>query len=283
VTAALVGAALGLGLLLMVSPWFWRRRETSARRSAIRDTLAAAGMANISPAGLAVVSIFAAGIAGLIALAVTGVPVVAAIAAVFLGLVPLSVVRARARARQRQHRRLWPDVVDHLVSAVRAGMSLPEAISALGTAGPEALRPAFGEFERNYQTRSNLAQGLDRLKQSLADPTADRIIETLRMAREVGGSQLPSVLRSLSEFLRQDLAVRSEVEARQSWLINAARLGVAAPWVVLLLLGSRPEAVVAYNTPAGTALIVTGAVLSVIAYRLMLAIGRLPEQRRWFA
>ena len=53
------------------------------------------------------------------------------------------------------------------------------------------------------------------------------------MAREVGGSDVTAVLRGLSGYLREDAALRAEVEARQSWILNAARLGVAAPWLVL--------------------------------------------------
>jgi tight adherence protein B len=102
------------------------------------------------------------------------------------------------------------------------------------------------------------------------------------MAREVGGSDLTVVLRNLASWLRQDAALRSEVEARQSWIVNAARLGVAAPWLILVLLTSRPEAAAAYNTPAGVGVILGGLVLSVVAYRVMVVLGRLPEERRWF-
>ena len=91
------------------------------------------------------------------------------------------------------------------------------------------------------------------------------------------------MLRSLAAFMRADSAVRSEVEARQTWVVSAARLGVAAPWLVLLLLAARPEAVRAYNSPAGVILLVVGLVVTVVAYRIMLAIGRLPDERRWFA
>ena len=103
------------------------------------------------------------------------------------------------------------------------------------------------------------------------------------MAREVGGTELVTVLRNLSAYLRQEAAIRSEVEARQSWVRNAAKLGVAAPWVVLVLLGTRPEAAVAYNSPVGATLIVGGLAASIVAYRIMIGIGRLPEERRWFA
>ena len=102
------------------------------------------------------------------------------------------------------------------------------------------------------------------------------------MAREVGGSDLTAILRQLSASLRDEAATRSELDARQSWVRNAAKLGVAAPWLILVLLSTRPEAAAAYAAPEGTALILGGAVVSVVAYRVMLVVGRLPSERRWF-
>jgi len=52
----------------------------------------------------------------------------------------------RARRRQREFAEVWPEAVDNLSSAVRAGMSLPEALSGLAIRGPEPLRPAFAGF-----------------------------------------------------------------------------------------------------------------------------------------
>ena len=116
-------------------------------------------------------------------------------------------------------------------------MSLGDAVAALADVGPSETRAAFREFARTVAATGTLGVALDELKARLADPVADRIVETLRMAREVGGTELPAVLRALAAALREDAAVRAEVEARQSWVVNAARLGVAAPWIVLLLLG----------------------------------------------
>ena len=61
------------------------------------------------------------------------------------------------------------------------------------------------------------------------------------MARQVGGTELVSVLRALSASVRADATLRAEVEARQSWVRGAAVVGVVAPWVVLGLLAIRPE------------------------------------------
>jgi tight adherence protein B len=84
----------------------------------------------------------------------------------------------------------------------------------------------------------------------------------------------------LADFLRDSARTRSELEARQSWTVNAARLAVAAPWIILMLLATRPEAVAAYNTASGAAVLLGGLVVSLVCYRLMLRIGSLPEEER---
>jgi tight adherence protein B len=84
----------------------------------------------------------------------------------------------------------------------------------------------------------------------------------------------------LAEFLRENARTRSELEARQSWTINAARLAVAAPWIVMMLLATRPEAVQAYNTPVGAAVLLGGLVVSLVCYSIMLRIGALPQDER---
>ena len=76
-----------------------------------------------------------------------------------------------------------------------------------------------------------------------------------------------SVLRGLAGYLREDAALRAEVVARQSWIRNAARLGVAAPWLLLLVLASRHETLVAYDSAAGATLILVGVAVTLVAYR----------------
>ena len=193
---------------------------------------------------------------------------------------PLALVRSRARRRRAARRALWPEVVDHLASGIRAGLSLAEAVGQVGERGPEELRPAFRAFAEDYRASGRFNDCLDRLKERLADPVADRIVEALRLTRDVGGTDLGRLLRTLSAFLRADARARGELEARQSWTVNGARVAVAAPWLVLALLATRPEAVAAYNTGAGAAVLVAGGACSLVAYRMMVRIGRLPEDER---
>ena len=283
-----VGLLLGAGLVLGISPWVWPRAAASGSRrtgplDGLRVRLRQAGLPQVSAGVFVVVSVLL-GVA-VLALVTIVTPVLAlgVLAGIVAGMLPLALLSARARVRRRALRAAWPDLVDHLVSGLRSGLPLAESVGALATVGAPETRDAFVRFEREVRASGAVSPALDALKERLADPVADRIVETLRMAREVGGTELPTVLRNLAASLRAELAVRAEAEARQSWVFSAARLGVAAPWVVLLLLASRPEAASAYNSPLGLVVLGAGLVVTIVAYRLMIALGRLPEERRWFA
>lgn len=277
------GLLLGAGLLLVwLSCWPRRTgpRPPSRWRERTQDLLVRAGAPGVSPGRLVTASTTLAAVVLLFTLGATASPPIAACFALIAAGVPGMVVKARARRRQVELRSVWPEVVDDLISAVRAGLSLPEALISLGERGPVELRPQFRRFADDYRVTGRFAESLDRLKAHLADPVADRIIEALRITREVGGSDLVRLLRTLGRLLREDLRTRGELEARQSWTVGGARLATAAPWAVLLLLSGRPETAAAFNTGLGVLVLASGAAVSGVAYALMVRLGRLPEEAR---
>lgn len=284
---ALIGLPAGLGILLIawsITEPQWRppvRRRRSKGR--IADLLARAGTPGVSPAQVVGLCCGAFIVAAVIMIGVSGVVAIGVVFGAMAAGAPIAVLRGRAERRLREHTALWPDAVDNLASAVRAGLSLPEALIQLGERGPEALREDFVQFGRDYQATGRFHESLDLLKERLADPVGDRVIEALRIAREVGGGDLGRVLRSLSGFLRDDLRTRGELESRQSWTVNGARLAVAAPWLVLLLMCLQSDVIDRFATGAGLVVLLVGATLCVVAYRLMMWIGRLPTERRILA
>lgn len=278
----LVGLGLGLGLLLIYSAFFLPRGQRLVRTepSRLEALLASAGMGTVRPASFVALCVACGLVMAFVILVVSRTAPVAAVFGAMSAYLPVVVVRGRARTRQREFAEVWPEAVDNLASAVRAGLSLPEALTGLGVRGPEPLRESFTAFGLDYQVTGRFGESLDRLKVRLADPVGDRVVEGLRIAREVGGGDLGRLLRNLSGFLREDLRTRSEMESRQSWTINGARLAVAAPWLVLLILCFQEQVIARYRTPTGTAILIAGALLCVVAYRLMMRIGRLPVERR---
>jgi tight adherence protein B len=279
---ALVGLGLGCGLVLIWSAFALPRPVRAAARPEGRaaQLLARAGLAGVSITGFVLLCVASAVLTTFVMQVVSGTPPVALAFGAMAGWLPVATVSARARRRQREFAEVWPEAVDNLVSGVRAGMSLPDALAGLAVRGPEPLRPAFDQFALDFQVTGRFGESLDRLKARLADPVGDRVIEGLRIAREVGGGELGRLLRNLSAYLREDARTRSELESRQAWTVNGARLAVASPWLVLLFMSFQSEVIHRYASPAGVLVLGIGAGLCLVAYRLMMRIGRLPVEKR---
>lgn len=275
--------AFGLGVFLLYD---WRtaphRGEAARpeRRNRLRELLVAAGYPQISPAALIGASASAGLIGGLAGAALLGSASIALIATAAGACLPVILVRSRARRRRHALSQCWPAAIELLAGAVRAGDTLPAATTVLADQGPEALRPAFRALVADHRVSGDFLGALDRLGESLADSVSDRVVVTLSVAYRVGGRELGRVLRTLAGFLREDLAVRQEIQARQSWTVVAARVAAAAPWLVLVLIASRPQGRGAFDSFGGFVVLVLGAAATLAGYRLMLALGRLPEQPR---
>jgi tight adherence protein B len=178
---------------------------------------------------------------------------------------------------------VWPDVVDDLASAIRAGLSLPHAVIELCNSGPEQLRPAFKLCRDQYQATGDFNAGLNLIAQNLEDPQADKFVSSLQIAHEVGGADLGVLLRTLSEVMREELVLRGEIVARQSWTVNGAKLAVAAPWVTALVLSTRDTAANVYMSASGIRMLAICAIVSVLAYVAMIKIAELPAEKRLLA
>lgn len=278
------GVMLGAGVFLvwwsMWPPEPDRDRRPSAWFQSTQDRLIQAGAPGVGPWGLIGTSAGVGVVVWVLATGWSSSPVIGAAFGIIAARGPFALVAARAKRRRDAMRDIWPEAVDHLASGIRAGLSLPEALGQLGDRGPEQVRAQFSEFAEDFRASGRFGDCLDALKMRLADPVADRIVEALRVTREVGGTDVGRLLRILSAFLRDEARVRGELEARQSWTVNAARLAVAAPWVVLAVLSTRPENAAAYNSAAGVTVLTLGGVSTVVAYRIMIRVGRLPVEER---
>ena len=280
---ALVGLGVGLGLMLVWAAFALPRRPRpteAGRPGRVAQLLARAGLGEVSGTSFVALCVACGLGATVVVQVVSGTPPVAVAFGLIGAYGPVALVSGRARRRQREFAEVWPEAVDNLASAVRAGLSLPDALAGLAVRGPEPLREAFDGFALDYQVTGRFGESLDRLKVRLADPVGDRVVEGLRIAREVGGGELGRLLRNLSGYLRDDLRTRSELESRQSWAVTGARVAVAAPWVVLLLMSAQTDVIGRYRSPTGVLVLAVGGAACAIAYRVMMLIGRLPTERR---
>ena len=266
---------VGSGVVLLMSSMERPRRRAPAPPRHVRRLLCEAGLA-WPPGVLGALSASAALVGAAVAKLLTGLTGAAALAAAACLPLPLCGVARLARARRRRVADAWPDAIDAVLAAVRSGDSLPSAVAAAARSGPEPLRGVLGVAAERGRASGDFAGAVRALAAELTDPVSHQVAGALALAHEVGGRELGQVLRDLSSFVREEGALRRELEARQSWTVNAARVAATGPWLVLLLLARHGETRDAFAAPAGTVVLIGGTVATVVGYRLMLALGRLP-------
>lgn len=191
-------------------------------------------------------------------------------------------VRRRNKREEEKFLEVWPEVTDHLISALHSGLSLSEALAGLAIRGPLPVRADFLAFKSELLHTGDFGRAAETLKRRFNTHGSDQILEAILLAKSLGGSELLQIFRTLGEFLRQDLALRKEIEIKHGWIKNSAHLSSAAPWILLLLLSSQPGTTRAFSQPTGVLILISGLVLTACAYLWMGKIGQLPKSPRVF-
>lgn len=216
----------------------------------------------------------------LLVLVLTATPAVAVVPAVAVGLLPRAAFARRRSRRMRELSEAWPDGVRDLLAAISAGMSLNQAVTSLATTGPAALRAAF----ERYPTLSRMVgvvPALEVVKEELADPTSDRIIEVLILAHEKGGSLLSEILRDLADATTKDVRALEAIQTDSLEQRINARAVFVLPWAVLLVLTLRPGYFRDfYRSGGGVLVVVVGALLSLVGLWIVSRLSREPVERR---
>lgn len=201
---------------------------------------------------------------------------------IFSVVITWTYLRNKGRREAAAMLQVWPEVTDHLISAIHSGLSLSEALAGLGIRGPELVRPYFLSFHQELLESGDFVRTTERLKARLNSHGSDQILEAILLAKSLGGSELLQIFRTLGDFLRQDLALRKEIEIKHGWIKNSAHLSSAAPWLLLLLLSSQPGTARAFAQPGGVAILLVGLLLTSVAYLWMGRLGQLPKPPRVF-
>jgi tight adherence protein B len=188
----------------------------------------------------------------------------------------------RAKRQETKFELLWPDVVDHLITGIQSGMSLVESLSQLAERGPRELALYFAEFNRQIRKNGDFNSAIRWLQNQFSHYASDQIFEALILSRSLGGTHLLQILRMVGDFIRQDLALRKEIEVKHGWIKNSAHLSAAAPWLLLLLLSTQPATAAAYATGTGVVILISGIFMTAVAYLWMNKLGALPKPPRVF-
>jgi len=196
--------------------------------------------------------------------------------------IPVALLARKTEARKQELQSLWPEILDNLISGLHPGLSLAENIANLGERGPERTKSIFALFALRLREGATFSAALQAIQESFNESTADQVCEVLDFARSSGGRDTALTLRTLSNFIRADIALRNEITAKHSWVKNSAALAAVAPWLLLLLLASQPNTVSAYSSGSGLTVLLLGAGLTVLAYFWMNKVGTLKTVPRVF-
>lgn len=171
----------------------------------------------------------------------------------------------------------WPSFVDDVASGVRAGMSVAEALFEAGNRLPLQLSTHFNQARSSWQGQVGFLEALGDLEKQIQDPIFSSFQRTVELGYLQGGSNLPTVLNQLARSLRVSRQLVYEIRGRQAVTINSAKVAVGAPFLVLLVTGTRPEVRSAYTTATGFLVLVTVVLVAAAAYFTMQYLARMPE------
>ncbi len=226
-----------------------------------------------------------AGVAALtfvILYALTGLEVVSAVPALVVATFPRAYFAKKRAQRVATVQEAWPDGLRDLLTSVRSGASLPAAIETLAAFGPEPLRRAFQGFGV-YARSLGVVAALEMVKEDLADPTSDRVIEVLILAYERGGSVVPEILSDLAEATTRDLWTMEQVRTEALEQKINARVVFILPWLVLVAMTARSGAFRDfYATPAGVLVVAIGGAMSLLGMVIASRLGAHPVEPRVF-
>ena len=217
-----------------------------------------------------------------LAVGLTGSIFIGLALAILAGFFTNQFLKQREAKRLQQLSEVWPEVIDHLVAGLYSGLSISESISGLAVRGPEITRAYFAEFSNSLQKGSEFADAIKDLKFKFSHHGSDQIFEALLLSRTLGGGELLNTLRTLGSFQREDLALNKEISIKHGWIKNSAHISAAAPWLLLMVIGTQRGTAQAFSTTSGISILIAGVAMTLIAYIWMSKISKLPATPRVF-
>lgn len=255
-----------------------RSRPTSTKPSL--QTRLQQGELAITPTQFRASVIGAAVAAFIVVYALTSTVSVSMAPAIAVGLAPRTYYRKRRDKILRDRVAAWPEAIRDVLTHLAVDRTVHQSLVELGHSGPEPLRAAWQTYTRNaavLDTPTALAQ----VRADLADPVSDHVIEALESAHDRGTAVAVSVLEAVADQVTKDLMMREEIITAQTETVAQAVFAVILPFVMLVLLVmSSDDFARFYSKPIGWFVIAFGAGLAAVGWKVIMALGKIPEEPR---
>jgi len=230
----------------------------------LRRTLDESGL-SLTLGIVVLASLFAALVVYAAVALITGVPWLAGIAAVGTAFIPYTLLKFAAGRRVRQFEDQFPQAIDLIASALRAGHALTTGLSMVSD---EVADPMGAEFRLLYDHQNYGMPLPDALKAfGKRVPLLDaRFFITAVMTQREAGGNLAEVLDNLSALIRERSRVKRQVRvASAHGRITGWVLSMMPPAMAVVLLVIAPAHMRDFvNDPLGVRMIIGAAVLQII-------------------
>lgn len=236
--------------------WAWPSR--------LRDFLSQAGL-KMKPAKLLMIcGLVAIGCGLIIGRFVPRLPI-ALVAGVLFGLIPIGVVAWLRTRRLRQFEEHFPDALDLLGRAVRAGHAFTTGLEMIAK---ESAEPIAGEFRTAFDEQ-NFGLPLRDALLNLTDrvPLIDvRFFVTALLIQKETGGNLAEILDGLAHVIRDRFRIYREVRTRTAQgRLTAAILIALPPFLMAALAVLNPSYIgILFKDPKGVTVLTVAAFLQVI-------------------
>ena len=185
-------------------------------------------------------------------------------------LVPYFVVSYFRSARAHKFEAQFPEAIELIARAMRAGHAFTTGIKIAADELPDPVGP---EFKLLYERQNYGAQMPDALR-AFAErvPTIDaRFFVTAVLTQREAGGNLSEILDRLAAVMRERFRIRQEVRTRSAHgRITAYVLAAMPPTLAVLMLMANPKQMMILVTdPLGVRLLIAAVVLQVVGVLLV--------------
>jgi tight adherence protein B len=215
-------------------------------------------------------------LSGIIALSFSRRPDIGFAAMVIGFLLPYSYVSYRRNKRFEKFEELFPEAIDTLARAVRAGHAFTTALEMITN---EVNEPVAGEFRQLYEEQKfgmPVRDALLNLTERMPLVDVKFFVTAVMLQRETGGN-LAEILDNLSYVIRERFKIQRQVRVytAQGRLTMALLMGMP-PIIIVTMLVLNPSFIhPLFADPLGHTLLVVGIVLQTIGYFVIRRIIRI--------
>jgi tight adherence protein B len=186
-----------------------------------------------------------------------------------LGLAPVLNVRRLKAKRRNMFEKQFPDALDLLIRALRAGHSLSSGFAMVGEELPDPVGTEFAHTADQIRLGKSMRSALSNLAYRVDSEDLPFFVTAVAIQQETG-SNLAEVLTNLASVMRERFKIFGKVRALTAMGRGTANILAAWPLVAVGALYMVNPAYVAplWEEPEGKTLVMISVVMVVIGYVL---------------